>query len=165
MLLEAASYLQSELGLSVEVRIVGDGPDLPRLKQMADDLGVGASFLGSLYSDASLAEFYRSIHMTVIPGHAGLTVIQSLAHGRPVVTHDNPDKHAAEWEAITPETGRFFAEGDAASLAKAIRDLTTDIQADEGRVRVACRSAYQAGWHPDRNAELIRAAILERFSS
>jgi glycosyltransferase involved in cell wall biosynthesis len=66
-------------------------------------------------------------HVTVSPGKVGLTALQSLAYGTPVITHDDPEAQGPEWEAIMPgRTGDFFRRGDVADLARVIRAWTRE---------------------------------------
>ncbi len=99
LLLRAAAALDAA-GTPTRVHVIGDGPERAALQAQAAELRVDATFHGALYDSGQIADVYRQAHMTVIPGHAGLTVIQSLMHGRPVITHGNTEQHAAEWEAL-----------------------------------------------------------------
>lgn len=151
--------------------VVGDGPARAELEALRDQLGADVIFTGSLYDDAAIARFYEQIHLTVIPGHAGLTVTSSLMHGRPVITHDNPDHHAAEWEAIRDGvTGAFFAEGDEDDLVRAIMGLRDRlVVGPEARREIAaqCRADYLQHGEPSAHAARIVAAaqdvIVQRF--
>lgn len=158
LLLEAAAALQGS-GLSVRVRVVGDGPERGRLEALGVRLGVDVDFLGAIYDDVAIADYYRSIHMTVLPGHAGLTVIQSLMHGRPVVTHDDPDHHAAEWEAVQPGvTGALFGRGDLDALVASTSAVARWVEIRERPLRAACRTAYLGQGDPAAHARRILQA-------
>ncbi|MBA2696439.1 MAG: glycosyltransferase family 4 protein [Actinobacteria bacterium] len=155
LLIEAAAVLQRS-GTAVRVRIVGDGPERAGLEHLAARRGVEVDFLGPLYEPDAIADFYRSIHLTVLPGHAGLTVLQSLMHGRPVVTHDDPDHHAAEWEALEDGvTGAFFPPGDVAELVAAIQTVAGWVRTRNASLREACRAAYLAVGSPAAHAHRV----------
>lgn len=159
LLLDAAVVLQGS-GQDVLVRVVGEGPERERLEAFAQRAGVRADFLGALYDDESIAAYYRSIHMTVLPGHAGLTVIQSLMHGRPVVTHNDPDHHVAEWEVLEEgATGAFFRQGQVQDLVRAVTEVADRLRADERGVRGACRAAYVEHGTPEAHAGRILEAV------
>lgn len=159
LLIEAAAVLQRS-GTAVRVRIVGDGPQRAGLEALAARCGVEVDFLGPLYEPDAIADFYRSIHLTVLPGHAGLTVLQSLMHGRPVVTHDDPDHHAAEWEALHEgHSGAFFVVGDLADLGRTIGEVAGWIERDAAAVASDCRADYLAFGDPAAHAERILHAV------
>jgi glycosyltransferase involved in cell wall biosynthesis len=67
----------------VPLRIVGDGPERPRLESMADD---HVTFLGSV-SNEEIRTLYRSAIATILPGEEdfGIVPVESQACGRPVV--------------------------------------------------------------------------------
>ncbi|MBA2695728.1 MAG: glycosyltransferase family 4 protein [Actinobacteria bacterium] len=144
LLIEAAAELQQQ-GTAVRVQIVGDGPERTRLEQLAARRRVDVDFLGPLYEPGGIADFYRSVHMTVLPGHAGLTVLQSLMHGRPVVTHDDADQHAAEWEALEAGVTGAFSRG---ATALAWRRSGTSPTGSEPETHAYDRCA---GWHTCRS--------------
>lgn len=157
-LIRAAAALQHS-GQPVQVLIVGDGPERPGLQRLAEELHVDATFLGALYDSAAIADYYRRLHITVIPGHAGLTVIQSLMFGRPVVTHSNTDQHAAEWEALRDGiSGSFFAENDLGDLTRHIAEVASRIRDDSRSVSRACREDYVEHGDPRAHADRIVTA-------
>lgn len=160
LLIRAVAALQSS-SMPCRVVIVGDGPELAALQSLADQLGVDARFLGARYEPEQIADFYSQVHLTVLPGHAGLTVVQSLMHGRPVVTHDNPEGHAAEWEALREgRSGSLFGEGDLAGLVSTIREVSRWIERDAAGVAERCRADYLAYGDPAAHAERILHSIL-----
>lgn len=160
LLIRAASALQSS-GLACRVVVVGDGPELAGVQTLAERLGVDTRFLGALYDAEQIADFYAQVHLTVLPGHAGLTVVQSLMHGRPVVTHDNPEGHAAEWEALRAgHSGAFFAQGDVADLVRSIGEVAQWIERDAAAVTADSRADYLAYGDPVRHAERIVDAVV-----
>ncbi len=161
LLVRAASALHSS-GTPCRVLVVGEGPERAGLQSLADQLRVDVHFLGALYGPGEIADFYAQVHVTVIPGHAGLTVVQSLMHGRPVVTHDNPDHHAAEWEALREgRSGAFFAKGEVDDLVRAIREVAGWIERDAATVSADCRADYQSYGDPGRHAHRILSAVRD----
>jgi L-malate glycosyltransferase len=73
---------------TIQLTIVGDGPELPLLRQLADELGISprARFAG-LRDDvqALLAECHVFVHPAVWEEAFGLTIAEAMASGRPVV--------------------------------------------------------------------------------
>ncbi|WP_201155949.1 glycosyltransferase [Rhodobaculum claviforme] len=78
---------ESETG-PVRKVVVGDGPQLPALRQRYRDV----SFRG-LLTGAALAQAYRSADVFVFPSRTdtfGLVLIEALASGLPIAAHDVP---------------------------------------------------------------------------
>ena len=122
LLLDALVLLRRE-GFPANLLLVGEGPERVRLERMAQENDLSVKFFGECYDETVLAELLLAADATVAPGMVGLAAMQSLAYGTPVVTHDDPDRQAPEWEAIVPgQGGVFFRFGDSADLARAIRE-------------------------------------------
>lgn len=161
LLLRAAAALDAS-GTPTRVQVVGDGPERAALEALARELEVDATFHGALYDSAQVADVYRQVHITVIPGHAGLTVIQSLMHGRPVITHGSTERHAAEWEALRDGvTGSFFREGDVDDLVAHIREVAGWVAARGRQVARDCREDYLTHGDPTAHAHRILSAVRE----
>jgi glycosyltransferase involved in cell wall biosynthesis len=107
--------------LGRELRIVGEGPELERLRQLAGD---GARFLGRVDGDR-LRELYRGASCFLQPGieDFGIASVEALACGCPVVARGE----GGVLDIV--EAGRHGvlydvpAEGEAEALAAAIRQL------------------------------------------
>ncbi|MGB3830107.1 MAG: glycosyltransferase family 4 protein [Ornithinimicrobium sp.] len=168
LLLQAVAELNAR-GVPTRAIIVGDGEQADALRRLAAELGVDAEFTGALYEAEQIAAYYEQIHLSVIPGHAGLTVLGSLMHGRPVITHDNPEHHAAEWEAIRPGvSGAFFAESDVAALVEAILQMREPLLAGPDarrRVSQACRADYREHGLPQAHAQRVIGAVQDVVTS
>lgn len=88
VLIEAAS----ELPERVRVRIIGQGGEYQRLKNKASMAGVDLDLGGNL-DDSALLDAYRHASITVCPSRFegfGLTPLESIACGVPVVASDIP---------------------------------------------------------------------------
>jgi glycosyltransferase involved in cell wall biosynthesis len=159
LLLQAAAALDAA-HTPTRVQVIGDGPERAALEALARRLGVDATFHGALYDPGQIADVYRQAHVTVIPGHAGLTVTQSLMHGRPVVTHGNTERHAAEWEALRDGvTGSFFREGDVDDLVAHLREVAGWVATRGRQVAADCREDYLTHGDPTVHAHrILRAA-------
>src|SRR5690606_21040151 len=116
-LLRAVALLPPRLA-DVRVRVVGTGPELPRLRQLARSLGIAyrVDFMGRI-DDAALEHEYASAHCFCHPSEQeafGIVIVEAMAAGLPVV--------AARAAAI-PElvkdgvTGRLVPPRDPAALA------------------------------------------------
>jgi glycosyltransferase involved in cell wall biosynthesis len=80
--------------VGMPLRVVGDGPMRRELEMLADRLDVDVEFLGHV-TDEALPRLYRGAHLTVLPSVTrqeafGITLIESMACGTPVVASDLP---------------------------------------------------------------------------
>lgn len=160
LLLRAAAALAGR-GQPVVVVLIGDGPEAGRLRALAEALAVDARFAGATYDDDVLAAWYGAADLCVSPGKAGLTAIQSLGFGIPVVTHGDMDRQMPEAEAIEPgRTGALFERGNVDSLAETIERWFGEGH-DPAEVRRACEGVIRERYNPVNQARLIGAAIDE----
>jgi glycosyltransferase involved in cell wall biosynthesis len=154
-----AAALLADQGTAVRLVFAGDGPERERLRALAEGLGVELVLTGGIYDEDRLAALYATASVTVVPGPVGLTAVQSMRHGVPVVSHDNPDHQVAEWEAIHEgRTGGVFREDDVSDLARAISRWFLD---DDGRRATAelCHAEYQEKWTPSSHAQRIAESV------
>ena len=127
-----------------KVKVVGTGPDLPRLERRAR---AAVQFLGRL-SDAELADVYARARALVVPGveEFGIAAVEAQAAGRPVIA---VDAGGARETVIDGETGILVAPG-ADALAEAMRHGDFDAFSPDRISRHA--------------ATFSTAAFTERFS-
>ncbi len=100
----------------IKLRIVGDGPDLNRLRQIADS---NIEFLGPLTNDA-VRELYRSSKAMLLPGEEefGIASVEAQACGCPVIAL----KRGGAVETIVDgETGILVNQPTAEAFADAMR--------------------------------------------
>ena len=155
VLLRAAELLVHEFP-RLSVRLIGDGPDLARLRTMFPDPRY--RFSGASYDPAALQREILDATFVVSPATLGLLALDALSAGVPVMVPDNP-KNGSEVDALTPGVNAFtFAHGSASDLARAISSAV-------GRLPSASLAAEQrreqgiAEWSPERVARNICAAI------
>lgn len=122
LLLRAFAQLPTTTTPPPRLRFVGEGDDLPRLRQIAADLDVveRVDFAGHL-SDEALRRAFAQCHCFALPSTGegfGLVYLEAMATGRPCVGL----KATAVPELITPEVGRLAEPDDVGALATAIAD-------------------------------------------
>lgn len=117
----------------VQLTIVGDGPERPRLEGLADELDLRGDvrFAGSVSAE-EVRTLYRTSDAFVLPAvqdakgdveGLGVVLLEALTHGLPVVASRSggiPDI------VIDGETGLLVPSGDVQALADAIRRLMND---------------------------------------
>ena len=163
LLIEAARICAaSEFPLNV--LLIGDGPERSTLEQMAAECSVDVHFYGACYDEEVIAAATYEAELTVSPGKVGLTAIQSLTYGTPVITHGDFNAQMPEVEAIQAgRTGEFFARDSAQDLARVVRHwLSTRL--DRDAVRIDCMNAVASRWNPMSQREAIEAVLDQVFS-
>lgn len=161
LLVRAVGLLRAR-GRRVVVLLAGAGPETAPLRRLAEALDVDLRLPGPVYSAAALRLIYERTAVTVVPLNAGLTCIQSLSYGRPVITTDDPYKWAPESEAIRPGvTGGHYADGSVDSLADVIEDWLTRMRVDGPSIAAACRQEVALRWTASGQAAAINSAVTE----
>jgi glycosyltransferase involved in cell wall biosynthesis len=136
------------------LRIVGDGPDRDRLEREANGT---AEFLGPL-TDEQIRDEYRRSLAVLLPGEEdfGIVPVEAQACGRPVVAFG---RGGALETVIDGETGVFFGEPTAASLAAAL-ERAAALRPDAERLR---RHAEQ--FSRERHSQQMRTIIDETMAA
>jgi glycosyltransferase involved in cell wall biosynthesis len=165
LLVESVARVATARG-RITVILAGDGPEGPALVELAQRLGVDLRMVGTIYSDEALAALYENASVTVVPGAAGLTVIQSLQHGVPVVTHGDAHSQMPEFEAVIPaRTGSLFEKGSVESLADELRSWM-ELPADEaGRRSQEARREVARRWSSDAHAAHLIDTVTDLLTS
>jgi len=135
MLFQAFSIASEQLPKEVTLEIVGDGPLRAELQSLAKQFRLEGRihFHGHVVQPGELARIYALAICSVSPGYVGLTAIQSIARGVPIVVADK-EAHSPEIEAcIEGKTALFFAAGSAQCLAERIIELYLHKQTWEAR--------------------------------
>lgn len=158
LLLDAQARLRAE-GHPVNVLLIGDGPERAPLRAQAERQRLPVHFFGACYDEPTLARLTMGAHVTVSPGKVGLTAIQSLAYGTPVITHDDLDEQGPEWEAVLPgRTGDFFRRGDVADLASVIKIWTSNSRPTLA-LRAECYKVLERFYNPIFQRRAIDRAV------
>jgi glycosyltransferase involved in cell wall biosynthesis len=98
------------------VRILGEGPEAENLRVLAATLSVRLELPGVWASDEAIHAAYREASVLVCPSRFegfGLTPLEGLAMGLPVIASDIPPHREFLGEAV-----RYFAPDDDANLAR-----------------------------------------------
>jgi glycosyltransferase involved in cell wall biosynthesis len=100
------------------IKVVGDGPDLPRLRQLYGSSNV--EFLGNV-TDAELADLYSRCSALLVPNveEFGIAAVEAQAAGRPVIAIN---RGGVRETILDGETGLLVDGDDAASLAEPLRN-------------------------------------------
>jgi glycosyltransferase involved in cell wall biosynthesis len=139
--------------------IIGDGPERARLQEFVRSHQLSAHFEGQCYEEARIALLTMSSDLTVCPGFVGLTAIQSMAYGVPVITNKRSGDDAPEVEAIVPGlTGDLFEEGDVDDLVAVMRSWLRRPSMSHS-YRNACTEIVERYWSPDSQLRVLEEAV------
>jgi len=122
ILLKALHLLKSKEA-DINLFIVGGGPQLETLKSMTTEFGLNdlVYFVGRVYDESELVNYFYISDLFVSPGEVGLNCIHALSYGLPVITHNDFRYQNPEVEAIIEnEIGLFFRKDDSQDLADKI---------------------------------------------
>lgn len=159
LLLDALGLLRGN-GVCINLILIGDGPEKVSLLKTSEALGLPVHFEGACFDESRISVLTSAAAVTVSPGATGLTVIQSLGYGIPVITNDDMDTQGPEVEAIVPgETGEFFRSDDVNSLCEAIKRWTTKPNIDDA-LRQRCYSIIDKLYNPDYQVSVLKDAVL-----
>lgn len=147
LLLDAFRIAAPELPADVRLTYAGDGPLRAELEARATGNGLQGrvTFLGHVSSLDELRHIYADAIASASPGYGGLSVIQSLGFGVPMlIARDEP--HAPEIEAATENHNVVMFEGDRPdALADALVNVVTDRKrwlARRAEISAEIRSRY-----------------------
>ena len=103
-----------------ELLIVGSGPEDKSLKELAVELQLGksVSFLGGVYDQHLLGQYYLASSLYVLAGMGGLSINEAMCFGLPILCSvcDGTEKMLVR-EGIN---GRYFLDGDEDDLVDKI---------------------------------------------
>jgi glycosyltransferase involved in cell wall biosynthesis len=162
LVLEAVAHLNQIHGVDACCLLVGEGPERRRLEKHAAALGVDLYLPGAVYTPEGLAAVYRLLDVTLVPRAAGLTVLQSLNEGTPVVTARDPHLQMPEFEAIVDgETGTLTETVDSAVLAEACANWLERAAAEGEGLKLQIQARAGQHWSPESQAAAIVDAIRD----
>lgn len=133
LLLRAASDLIKADAL--ELHIIGDGPQMPLLRMLAQELSIGANlvFHGWVQHE-NIHEILKTCDFTVLPSireFGGGVVIESMAMGLPAIVAD----YGGPAELVDHSRGIRVAFHDEASLIDGLRTAIAALVNDPARTR------------------------------
>jgi len=115
-LIQACANLPEEI--QPQLVVVGEGPDRPRLEDLANQFYPKTTFTGALYGE-ELAEQYKKADLFVLPGTGGLAIQQAMSYGLPVITAQADGTQA---DLVRPTNGWQIPPDDIPALESALRE-------------------------------------------
>lgn len=103
-----------------ELLIIGNGPEEEKLKKLAGELQLGSSvsFLGGVYDQQRLGQYFLASSLYVLAGMGGLSINDAMCFGLPILCSvcDGTEKVLVR-EGVN---GRYFRDGDEDDLVDKI---------------------------------------------
>ena len=119
LLLEAFALALDRLPPGTKLLLVGDGSERAKLQERVDDLKLTSrvEMPGHIADETEIKRIYERSVLAVSPGYVGLSAIQCMAYGVPMVVSRN-EPHSPEIEAcVEGKTCVFFDTDNAIDLA------------------------------------------------
>ncbi len=150
--------------------VIGNGPAETSLRAMVATEGLNEHvyFGGGIHDEEKLAPWFLSASVFVHPGPIGLSLLHAFGYGLPVVTHRHVSEQGPEFDVfIEGQTGRTFAKGNVADLARVVTKLLHDAedrQSMSGIVTEIARHKHNTRIMAQRFSDLIEAVTNRRRS-
>jgi glycosyltransferase involved in cell wall biosynthesis len=130
----------ASLETNFEVNIVGDGPYLDAMRDLARELAIRARFWGNLdNSSAQLRELYETSRIFVFPSEAEnfpIVLLEAMSAGLAIITTGNTGA-----EEVVGDSALLVGVGDSSAIAQRLRELVEDSALCERLGRRARRRA------------------------
>jgi len=160
-----ATLIRAVAMVGSSLKIIGTGPQLAELRNLATELGADVRFLGYLTGDA-LHEEVRRARAVVLPSewyeNAPMSVLEAYGLGKPVI---GARIGGIPEQILDGRTGITFTSGDPVSLAAALRAMTdrTDAEVEQfGRAgRQWVVEEFGAARYRDRIVDIYRELGVE----
>lgn len=159
----AAAELLAERGAFFRLLMAGDGPSAGRYRECCRELGLADRVSWAGWIEDKQA-FFNAVDVFCMPSRSegmGLSLLEAMAHGRPVVGSDC----AAVKELVTESgAGIVFPIGDANALVDALEGL---LSADDARYHELSRCARDFASKDYSEVRLRNdlAAVANRYKS
>lgn len=158
-LIEAVGQLRDR-GSVFNLVIVGEGPEMERLRALASTLNGQVFFYGACYDEDELGSIIANSNLCVSPGEIGLTAMHSLGFGTPVCTHNDMDRQCPEAEAVIDGiTGSLF-DYEKMDIAEAI-ERWFRVAPDREIIRCRCYQEIDRHWNTENSAQCISRALRQ----
>ena len=112
---------------TIELVVVGTGPEEELLKQQVEQLGIqnNVRFVGGIYDTATLGRYFMNASIYVLAGMGGLSINEAMTFGLPVVCSvaDGTERKLV----IENKNGHYFEDGNKDSLFNILDEMLNDL--------------------------------------
>jgi glycosyltransferase involved in cell wall biosynthesis len=140
LLLKGFALALERLPEATRLIIVGEGPMEQELRDEAAHLAVEdrVVFRGYVSNAAEISDIYARALCCVSPGYVGLTAVQAIARGVPMIV-GRTEYHSPEIEVcVDGETARFFTSDSPEDLARTLLEVHTESEIWERKRELLC---------------------------
>lgn len=142
----------------VLVGAMGEGVDARDFVSSSEALEIVLP--GPVHDRSELRSLYAESDVCVIPGAAGLAVIQAMGNGVPVVTSDNAEIQGPEVEALVEGVSGFaYTYGDLGSLHQAVLACLDKAPMMRSAAQAVVFERYIPERHAEALVEIIRRTV------
>lgn len=110
----------------IEVDIIGNGPELEALKDLAKAEGVAdkVHFVGAIYDNIVKAKYFLESSIYVLAGMGGLSINEAMAYALPIACSvcDGTEHHLV----FEGKNGRYFQTDNLESLVNVLKDMLSN---------------------------------------
>ena len=159
-LVRAAGEYVYEQNPRFRLIVVGDGPGMNEVLQMADECP-WVRFVGPKFG-ADLAPYLAVADFMLMPGLVGLVIVDSFAAGVPLITTEQPT-HSPEIEYLRNGENALMTAMHPRALADGILDLI-DSQDKLLHLRTGCRDSASE-YTLDRMVQRFSAGVIAALAS
>lgn len=115
--------------------VVGDGPELNSLQQLAKDIYPAAEFVGAKHGP-ELEPYFRAADLFVLPGTGGLAVQEAMSYALPVIVAQGD---GTQEDLVRPGNGWQIPAQDDVALVSTLAEALSDV----GRLRSMGAESYR----------------------
>lgn len=151
-------------GHTCNLALIGTGAKEQELKAQAAECGFGDRvwFYGECYDDMQNKYLIYNSDLCVSPGNVGLTALNCLQYGTPVISHDNFEVQMPEYEVIKPyETGLLYKYGDKEDFLRKINEWFDYASERREEIRRNCYDMINGKWNANNQIEVLKN-VFER---
>lgn len=153
-----ATCILAKNGSPINIVLIGDGPSKQSLIERVEYLGIQEYvwFYGACYDEHEKSELISNADLCVTPGAIGLTCMDSMMFGTPVITNDDFNNQGPEHAAIREGvTGDFFKVDDVKDLVEHISKWLSTSKSRK-LIRENCYQEIDNYWTPQYEVEQLK---------
>ncbi len=142
--------------------VVGNGPCMRQLQELSEEFAISDNtwFYGECYDDGVNSKLIYNADLCISPGNVGLTAMNSMRFGTPVMSHNDFDSQMPEYEAIlNGETGCLFKKGDFNDFCSKIINWLRKYSDKREIVRQNCYAMINGKWNSDNQIDILKRVI------
>lgn len=126
-LIKAVHLLKNDFQNNLKLIIIGDGIEKENLKKISTNLNLeNISFLGEIYDEEILAQWFLISDVYVMPAYVGLGIIHAFCYDLPIITEVD-ENHGPEIQYLKHGLNGFqVKENNIEELSEKMKELLLD---------------------------------------